>query len=130
MRPTGLFPDSSIDNSIPPSNNFVNQNNDTQYSLTEEEVNEVNEYIGKLNQDTTLDDNSKEQILSKFDNLNTYKQFEDIKQEVQDYKDKAYKGISGLVDIANSSMEDVQQRPMEYKQRSCTIRQIYRIVQL
>ena len=87
------------------------------YSLSEEEQKEVNEYINQLNNDTTLDDKYKDQILTKFDNLTNYKQFEDIKQEVQDYKDKAYKGIKSLVDVANMSEDNVRQRPMEYTQR-------------
>ena len=63
---------------------------DTLFSLSDEETKEINDYIGKLNQDTTIDENFKEQVLNKFDNLNTYKQFEDIKKEVQDYKDRMY----------------------------------------
>lgn len=91
--------------------------NGTLFSLSEQEQQEVNDYINKINNDTTLDDNFKDQILNKFDNLTDYKQFENIKQEVDDYKDKAYKGISGIVDIANMKPEDVKQRPMEYTQR-------------
>lgn len=90
---------------------------DTLFSLSDEETKEINDYIGKLNQDTTIDENFKEQVLNKFDNLNTYKQFEDIKKEVQDYKDRTYKGISGLVDIANMKEEDVKQQPMQYTQK-------------
>lgn len=87
------------------------------YSLSEEQQNEVNDYISKLNNDTTIDDNFKDQILTRFDNLTDYKQFENIKQEVQDYKDKAYKGVKSLVDVANMSEDNVRQRPMEYTQR-------------
>ena len=62
--------------------------NDTLFSLNEEQQKEVTDYINKINEDTTLDDNFKDQILNKFDNLNNYKQFEDIKQEVDDYNKK------------------------------------------
>lgn len=69
---------------------IAEEDDGTLFSLSEEEQKEVNDYINTLNQDTTLDDNFKEQILSKFDNLNTYRQFENIKQEVEDYKDETY----------------------------------------
>ena len=87
------------------------------FSLSEEQQNEVNDYISKLNNDTTIDDNFKDQILTRFDNLTDYKQFENIKQDVEDYKEKAYQGIKSLVDVANMKPEDVKQRPMEYTQR-------------
>lgn len=87
------------------------------YSLSEEQQNEVNDYINKLTNDTTIDDNFKDQILTRFDNLTDYKQFENIKQDVEDYKEKAYKGIKSLVDVANMKPEDAKQRPMEYTQR-------------
>lgn len=89
----------------------------TLFSLSEEQQNEVNDYISKLNNDTTIDDNFKDQILTRFDNLTDYKQFENIKQDVEDYKEKAYQGIKSLVDVANMKPEDVKQRPMEYTQR-------------
>lgn len=91
--------------------------NETLFSLSEEQQKEINDYISKLNNDTTIDNNFKDQILTRFDNLTDYKQFQNIKQDVEDYKEKAYQGIKSLVDVANIKPEDVRQRPMEYTQR-------------
>ena len=53
--------------------------------LTETQQNEITNYINDLNKNTALDANFKENILSQFDNLNNYQDFENIKQEVNDY---------------------------------------------
>lgn len=54
--------------------------------LTEKQTNEINDYIKEISNDTTLDDTFKEQTLNKFDDLTNYEQFNDIKQDVAEYK--------------------------------------------
>lgn len=89
----------------------------TLFSLSEKEQKEVNDYADKLFEDKTLDENFATDVYDRLKRVQNYADFENIKQEVSDYKDKMYKGISGLEDIANLKPEDVKQREMTYKQR-------------
>ena len=89
----------------------------TLFSLSEEEQKEVNDYADKLFEDKTLDENFATDVYDRLKRVQNYSDFENIKQEVSDYKDKMYKGISSLADIANLKPEDVKQQPMTYKQR-------------
>jgi len=87
------------------------------FSLSEEQQKEVNDYADKLFEDKTLDENFATDVYDRLKRVQNYPDFENIKQEVSDYKDKMYKGISSLADIANLKPEDVKQQPMTYKQQ-------------
>lgn len=87
------------------------------FSLSEEQQKEVSDYVDKIYEDKTLDEDFRDRIVRRLNAVEDYSKFEGIKQDVEDYKDKMYKGISSLVDIANLREEDVKMRPMEYKQR-------------
>ena len=89
----------------------------TLFSLSEEEQKEVNDYADKLFEDKTLDENFATDVYDRLKRVQNYSDFENIKQEVSDYKDKMYKGISSLADIASLKPEDVKQQPMTYKQQ-------------
>ena len=92
-------------------------NDGTLFSLSEKEQQEISQYADKLENDKTLDNDFASSIFQKLGKVRNYSDFENIKQEVEDYKDKMYKGISGLEDIANMKESDVVARPLEYKQR-------------
>ena len=87
------------------------------FSLSEKQQQEVLDYARNIENDNTLSADFASDIYQRLSNVQNYSEFENIKQEVQDYKDKMYKGISGLEDIANLKPEDVRQNEMTYKQQ-------------
>ena len=59
------------------------------FSLSEEQAKEVNDYIDKVYEDKTLDDRFKEDVTRRLSRVENYNDYEKIKQEIQEYKDKS-----------------------------------------
>lgn len=67
---------------------------DTLFSLSEEEAKEVSDYVDKIYEDNTLDEDFRNKIIQEINKLANYDVFKDIKQEVKEYKEKNYGSIS------------------------------------
>lgn len=91
--------------------------NDTAANLNNTQLTEINDYIKNISNDTTLDNSFKEQTLARFDNLNSYRDFENIKNDVAEYKnsnqDLTGNESNDLPD--NISIKDSKGREIDHK---------------
>lgn len=96
-----------------PKVQLVQSDDDTLFSLSEKEQQEVNEWANEFEKDKTIDPEFAEKVWQEFNKIKDYVDFQEIKNEVKQYKDKMY----GM----QTEPEVVKPKPIEKNKYSAEI---------